>query len=338
MKRHRRRRLRVRARGIVFLAVLILIVTLCVALLARACRTDRQMGVHSATAAPVSLLTPEPPVVTAEPTVSESPEPAQATAVPSLTADWYLARCARLRRDLKAYGGYASDAEVEDAIARMNIDPNGKMVALTFDDGPEREKTPAILATLRQYNARATFFLVGYNIDGNEAVIEQILGAGCEIGNHTAAHTNLREVSIEEARASVTEVNTKLKTLFDYDVKLLRPPYGSYKTDDDRIKEMAKELGMSIIMWRRSVHDSHSPTPSADAIYARALLEIDDEDGSPLNGAILLFHDKYSETVEALKRIVPALQAQGYQLVTVSELLQTDVGGMNPGGVYRYKG
>ena len=67
-------------------------------------------------------------------------------------------------------------------------------------------------------------------------------------------------------------------------------------------------------------------------------MEIDDEDGTPLNNAILLFHDKYPETVEALERIVPALQAQGYQLVTVSELLQTDPGGMNPGGVYRYKG
>lgn len=327
MKRHRR--IRIRPCGILFLSVVFLLLVLAAVLLVRACGADRPADAqaNAATAAPMAGATPTP-------FSTDAPLP---TAEPSITDAWYLARCDRLRRDLGAYGGYSSDAEVETAIARMNIDPNGRMVALTFDDGPDPKHTPQILEVLRQYNARATFFVVGYNIPGNEGVLEAILGAGCEIGNHTQAHTNLRDVTIDEARRAITELNEKLKTLLDYDVCLLRPPYGSYKTDDDRIKTLARELGMSIIMWRRSVHDSHVPTPGADEIYARALLEVDEE-GGQLNGAILLFHDKYDETVEAVRRIVPALQAQGYQLVTVSELLRTDEGGMNPGGVYRYKG
>ena len=220
----------------------------------------------------------------------------------------------------------------------MNIDPDGKMIALTFDDGPNAAYTGQVLDILQRHNARATFFLVGEHIPGNEALLERMLSLGCELGNHTEAHTNLRDVSIEEARESIRAVNDTLKSLFDYDVRLLRPPYGSYKTDDDRIKLLAKEMGLSIIMWRRSVHDSHVPTPAAAYLLARATMEIDDEDGTPLNNAILLLHDKYPQTVEALESIVPALQEQGYQLVTVSELLQTDPGGMNPGGVYRYKG
>ena len=333
----RRRKIRIRPLGILFLAAVCAVLIGVIVLCARACHA----GVPASAQVqpePTSIVTPEPATIaTPEPDASQV-QPPVATAAPSIQADWYIARNARLRRDLKLYGGYADDAAVEAAILSMNIDPDGKMIALTFDDGPNATYTGQVLDVLQRYQARATFFIVGEHIPGNEALLERMLSLGCEIGNHTEAHTNLRDVSIEEARECIQKVNDTIKTLFDYDVRLLRPPYGSYKTDDDRIKLLAKDMGMSIIMWRRSVHDSHVPTPTADYLFARATMEIDDEDGTPLNNAILLFHDKYPETVEALERIVPALQAQGYQLVTVSELLQTDPGGMNPGGVYRYKG
>ena len=94
---------------------------------------------------------------------------------------------------------------------------------------------------------------------------------------------------------------------------------------------------MSIIMWRRSVHDSHVPTPAAEEIAARALLEVD-EDGGRLDGAILLLHDRYDETVEALAAILPALVERGYQLYVYLLMLMSTEGGMNPGGVYRCPG
>lgn len=326
MKRHRR--IRIHPSGILFCIIVCAVLIGTALLVGRACNADKP-AVQVSVSSPAPSVVPEP---TAETTSSPAP-----TAEPRITAAWYQARNARLLRDLTAYGGYGSDAEVRAAILLMDIDPDGKMVALTFDDGPNPKHTQQILDVLKRYNARATFFVLGNHIDGNESLLQNMLAIGCEIGNHTQAHTNLRDVPIDEARRCIVQVNEKIKQLFDYDVCLLRPPYGSYKTDDDRIKLLAKDLGMSIIMWRRSVHDSHVPTPSPDEIYARALLEIDEE-GGRLNGAILLFHDKYDQTVEAIALIVPALQAQGYQLVTVSELLRTEEGGMNPGGVYRCKG
>ena len=326
MKRHRR--IRIRPLGALFLLIIALLLVLTVVLVVRL-----SGGGDAEQAGPAETVIPDE----GADLEAETPAMPAATAEPSIMEDWYLERCAQLRRYLTAYGGYEDEAAVEAAIEAMNIDPDGKMVAITFDDGPDPYHTPRILETLRQYNARATFFVLGQQIPGNYGILEDILGAGCEIGNHTQAHTDLRAVSAEEAREAIVAVNETLKELFDYDVKLLRPPYGSYKTDDDRIKTLARELGLSIIMWRRSTDDSLTPRPTVDQIVERALAEWD-ENGTGLNGAIILFHDRYDETVEAIARIVPALQEQGYQLVTVSELLQTDEGGMNPGGVYRFKG
>ena len=329
------KRIRIRPLGFLFLLNTALLAALVAALIWRFAAPAAQPSPPPARAA-ASL----PPVTEALPPVTEAPFQAMPVAQapapepPAIAADWYLARCERLRRDLTAYGGYADAAAVEAALQAMELDPEGKMVALTFDDGPDPRHTPQVLALLRQYNARATFFIVGQNIPGNEALLREILGCGCEIGNHTQAHTNLRDVSADEARAAIVEVNDALYDLLGYDTCLLRPPYGSYRTEDGRIRELARELGMSIIMWRRSVHDSHVPTPAAEEIAARALLEVD-EDGGRLDGAILLLHDRYDETVEALAAILPALVERGYQLVTVSELLMSTEGGMNPGGVYR---
>lgn len=275
------------------------------------------------------LITPEP----------VSTPKALVTTAPVCEEEWAFSRDQRNRYYLKKYGKVANDLDLEVLISQMLFDPSGKMVALTFDDGPNNEYTSKVLDILAKYNARATFFLVGYNLDSSfsRPLIEKMLCLGCDIGNHTMNHINLRDADIEEARQEIVSFNEKMKSEYDYDVTLLRPPYGAYKCDDGHVKQLAKDLGMSIIMWRRSVHDSHTPTPDADYIYQRALLETDEE-GGKLNGAILLFHDKYQQTVDALDKIIPGLQSQGYQLVTVSELLKTDTGGMNPGGVYRFKG
>lgn len=149
------KRIRIRPLGFLFLLNTALLAALVAALIWRFAAPAAQPSPPPARAA-ASL----PPVTEALPPVTEAPfqampvAQAPATEPPAIAADWYLARCERLRRDLTAYGGYADAAAVEAALQAMELDPEGKMVALTFDDGPDPRHTPQVLALLRQYNAR----------------------------------------------------------------------------------------------------------------------------------------------------------------------------------------
>ena len=132
------------------------------------------------------------------------------------------------------------------------------------------------------------------------------------------------------------DLNDKMYSLFGYRVHLLRPPYIKYgdKGTETRtdIVAMAKEYEMAIVNHTRSSHDSHDDY-TAQMMIDRILAE-KDELGHGLNNSILLFHDKYQKTVEAMKVIIPALQQQGYQLVTVSELLNCSQEGLHYGWIY----
>ena len=277
-------------------------------------------------------------VATASPTASPSVELTPIPTMPplSIQADWYRERTEELYRNLTTYGNYKDEAEVYAALEQMQIDPNGKKLALTFDDGPYSPITEQILDVLEENHARATFFVRGSYIDYNKELIQRELGLGCEIGNHTTEHEDLEKLSPAERRATVGALNDKMYQLFDYRVHLLRPPYISYgKNDDDTrndIVAMAKEYELAIVNHTRSSHDSHEDY-TAQMMIDRVLAE-KDELGRGLNNSILLFHDKYQKTVEALKVIIPALQQQGYQLVTVSELLNCSNEGLHYGWIY----
>jgi peptidoglycan/xylan/chitin deacetylase (PgdA/CDA1 family) len=272
--------------------------------------------------------------VTPAPTIAMTPVPA--TPAPAIQADWYTERTEQLYRNLSTFGGYSDAAALYRALEEMQIDPNGKMLAITFDDGPYPPITGQILDVLEANHARATFFIKGAYVDANQDLIKRELGLGCEIGNHTMNHEDLEKLSPEERRASVGGVNDMMQELFGYRVHLLRPPYIKYgdKGTDTRkdIVAMAKEYELAIINHTRSSHDSHDDY-TAQMMIDRILAE-KDELGRGLNGAILLFHDKYPKTVEAMKVILPALQQKGYQLVTVSELLNCSKEGLNWGWIY----
>ena len=129
-------------------------------------------------------------------------------------------------------------------------------------------------------------------------------------------------------------MNDALYDLLGYDTCLLRRPTAATAREDGRIRELARELGMSIIMWRRSVHDSHVPTPAAEEIAARALLEV-------MRTAAGSTAQSCCCTTAMTRRwrrsppFCPHWSSGGYQLVTDSDCLMSTEGGMNPGGVYR---
>jgi len=319
------------------LMIVALLLTGIVSLIVRAVQKGKPAAALEPTATAVSA-----PVDTALPAAEPTPvptpasTPVPATPAPAIQAAWYAERTEQLRHNLSAYGNFADDDALYAALERMQIDPNGKMLALTFDDGPYPPITGQILDVLEANQARATFFIKGAYVDANQDLIKRELGLGCEIGNHTTNHEDLEKLSPSERRATVGDLNDKMYRLFGYRIHLLRPPYISYgkKGSDTRedIVAMAKEYDLAIINHTRSSHDSHEDY-TAQMMIDRILSE-KDELGRGLNGSILLFHDKYQKTVEAIKVIIPALQQQGYQLVTVSELLNCSQEGLHYGWIY----
>lgn len=185
-------------------------------------------------------------------------------------------------------------------------------IALTFDDGPHSEKTPIILDVLRENNVKATFFIVGENVNGNEEIIERIISDGHEIGNHTFGHKYLFKVDRSVMELEIDLCDDEIFNYSEYSATLFRPPGGIY---DDILSSVCNERGYNMVLWSIDTRDWAGT--SAENIENEILSNIED-------GAIILMHDYVcgeSHTDAALKKVIPKLKELGYSFVTVSELI-----------------
>ena len=185
---------------------------------------------------------------------------------------------------------------------------NRKVVALTFDDGPNPTTTNQALDTLSKYGIKATFFVLGKNVSGNEEILKRMKADGHVIGNHSWSHPVLSKLSLDEAKKQITDTEDALTKVLGSSSKLMRPPYGAI-TDDIR-----KSLDLSFIMWDVDSLDWKSKNE------ASILTEIQRE---VKNGSIILMHDIHTETVNALPKVIDYLKGQGYEFVTVPEMLHS---------------
>ena len=187
-----------------------------------------------------------------------------------------------------------------------------KRVALTFDDGPHPEYTPEILNILEEYSVSATFFVVGKNAEEYPDIVKQEIEMGCEVGNHTYTHPNIRKTNECELEREIAFGEESLCAITGKKPHLFRPP-GGVCTKNAR--NISGDLGYSIILWNIDTRDWEKP--SKEKIISQVKNEL-------RAGAIILFHDYIygdSPTPEALKEIIPYLLSEGYEIVTVSELL-----------------
>ena len=185
---------------------------------------------------------------------------------------------------------------------------NQKVVALTFDDGPNPATTNQALDTLSKYGIKATFFVLGKNVSGNEEILKRMKADGHVIGNHSWSHPVLSKLSLDEAKKQITDTEDALTKVLGSSSKLMRPPYGAI-TDDIR-----KSLDLSFIMWDVDSLDWKSKNEAA------ILTEIQRE---VKNGSIILMHDIHAETVNALPKVIDYLKGQGYDFVTIPDLLDS---------------
>ena len=185
---------------------------------------------------------------------------------------------------------------------------NRKVVALTFDDGPNPATTNQALDTLSKYGIKATFFVLGKNVSGNEEILKRMKADGHVIGNHSWSHPVLSKLSLDDAKKQITDTEDALTKVLGSSSKLMRPPYGAI-TDDIR-----NSLDLSFIMWNVDSLDWKSKNEAA------ILTEIQRE---VKNGSIILMHDIHAETVNALPKVIDYLKGQGYDFVTIPDLLDS---------------
>lgn len=184
--------------------------------------------------------------------------------------------------------------------------PERKRVALTFDDGPHPYYTEELLDGLKERGVKATFFVVGENIPGNEDVIRRMDEEGHLIGNHTYDHVKISDMSNADACEQIEKTSALIRELTGKDTEFVRPPFGAWK------KELECSFVMIPVLW--DVDPKDWTTSNVSDIVRRVLEDVKD-------GDIILLHDYYRSSVEAALRIVDELQGQGYEFVTVDELI-----------------
>lgn len=216
---------------------------------------------------------------------------------------------------LYVYHGFGHQPDIY-----RNGSRSSNMVALTFDDGPSAEFTPAILDILKELEVPATFFMVGRHVEKYPEIAQRIAAEGHEIGNHTHNHTNIPTLStvalhkeIMEATAVITEITGVYPTY-------TRPPRGMY---DGRYRRLANLLGQEIVLWSLSTRDwRYGVTPDFIIKFVTNKVK---------GGDIILLHDSGAlvrneggdrrATVLALPHVIRAIQAKGLEIVPLSVLL-----------------
>ena len=201
-----------------------------------------------------------------------------------------------------------------------------KLVALTFDDGPGRY-TAQLLDFFKEHNVKATFFVIGKNAARYKDLLARMAAEGHEVGNHSNKHDNLKKLSSkEEVIEAIKECNDIIREATGKDPVVMRPPGGSV---DDDVKAACAAMGLAIIHWQVDTKDWQSK--DKDKILSVAFDP--SSNYSIKDGSIVLMHDIYQTTYEAVTEMVERLENEGYTFVTVPELLRAR-GGMEAGVVY----
>lgn len=211
---------------------------------------------------------------------------------------------------------HREDAVTADASADMTQPP---LIALTFDDGPRRDTTTALLDGLSQRGVQATFFLIGEQLIGNEDLVRRMDAEGHQIGIHTYDHVMLTGLNRADFDAQVDKTRQMLKNILGHNDFVLRPPYGLY---DEGVQAMA---GCPIILW------SIDPEDWGDKNADREVKLIVEQ---ARDGSIILLHDIYDQSVEAALRVVDELHERGYLFVTIDQLFAERGVTLEAGEVY----
>ncbi len=201
---------------------------------------------------------------------------------------------------LMILAGSLENKEVESAV----LETASPKIALTFDDGPSLY-TEELLDGLKERDVKATFFVIGKSAEKHPDIVEREAKEGHLVGNHTYNHVEISKISVEKARDEIAKTNEILEKLTKKKTEYVRPPFGVWEDE-------LNDLEMISVMWTIDTLDW--TTGNADEIVNKVVTQVEEND-------IILMHDCYESTVQATLRIIDLLQAEGFEFVTVDELL-----------------
>lgn len=196
------------------------------------------------------------------------------------------------------------DAQGKRVRIRKDLDPNKPMVALTFDDGPFTQVTRSILATLKKYDSRATFFVVGNRVPAYSETLQMEYDQGCQIASHTYSHVYLSSLNKKQVLRQIRKTDKEVKKVTGEKTTMIRPPGGFVSST------MKKTVPVPMIYWSVDTEDWKSRNTHK---VLKRCQNIQD-------GDIVLMHDLYTTTAQAVEKLVPRLKKKGFQMVTVEEL------------------
>jgi len=193
---------------------------------------------------------------------------------------------------------------------------NQKIVALTFDDGPHPKFTPQILDLLNKYDAKATFFVLGKHVELYPEILLRLIDEGHEVGNHTFTHIDVRQSPYTKIKEEFEDTQSIIYEIAGRGTIFFRPPFGFL---NDYTLQVIEENRSKIILWSAN----QDPKDWTGRYYREIANHILNNIG---NGNIILLHDyvaeRESQTVRALEIILPELVEQGYQFVTIADLIE----------------
>ncbi|HFI0253335.1 TPA: polysaccharide deacetylase family protein [Streptococcus suis] len=217
-------------------------------------------------------------------------------------------------------GDYLADvdkANYDQFFAQNQVDKKAlRQIALTFDDGPNPATTPVILDLLKKYNAKATFFVLGSVVEGNEAILQRMVAEGHEVANHTWSHSNLTHLSPEQVQQEIELTQAIVEKAIGKRPTMMRPPFGAVN------QAVVDAMGLPSIYWNVDTEDWLNRD-------SHIILERVKQQACP--GCIILMHDIHQSTVDNLEPVLQFLTSEGYNLVTVTELLGPN---LNPQHIY----
>lgn len=197
---------------------------------------------------------------------------------------------------------------VSDATAYVNasVQEEAPKIAITFDDGPSESWTPVLLDGLKERDVKATFFLIGENAAAHPEIVRRLDEEGHLIGNHTYHHVEITKVSDEKARQEIEDTDEVIREIIGKGTEYMRPPFGAWQ------RKLELEMSVMPVMW--TIDPLDWTTENTDEIVNKVVTEAEEND-------IILLHDCYKSSVEAALRIIDILKKEGFEFVTVDELI-----------------
>ena len=196
-------------------------------------------------------------------------------------------------------------------------------IAITFDDGPHPTLTPILLDALYERNVRATFFLLGMEVDRHPHIVARMYEEGHLIGNHSFGHPHFTRISRQRVIDEIYRTNNSIKAITGTTPTVLRPPYGARNS---AVLNIARDMDMAVIMW--SVDPRDWSLRDANLVSEHII-------NHTYDGSIVLLHDIHESSIEAAIIAIDELLEQGFIFVTVEELFEINAMSLNAGGVYR---